>query len=1540
MERKQRYSMRKVKKHWVYAMVTVAGLAVATASAPVSADTTTTDTDAKTTTTADTTDTTVVDADQKEKDQATNSDTVAVTQDTLSATDKATDTGANANQTGTATDTDKTAAATTDTTTADTTTDKAATDTAAVSDRAATDATATTDTATADAGTTAPSSDQVTAALSLSNIKKVDGKYYYYNEDGTVKKNFAITVDGQLLYFDAQTGALSSSSTYSFTNGLNLLTDGFTSHNKAYDSTQKSFETVDGYLTADSWYRPAYILEDGKEWKASSETDYRPLLMSWWPDRDTQVAYLNYMSGVLGGTTDKYSNANTQLELNVAAELIQTKIEQKITSEKSTQWLRDTISSFVTTQSRWNKDTEDVGGHLQGGALLYVNSDLTPWADSNYRLLNRTPTNQTGVHNPKYTVDTSNGGYEFLLANDIDNSNPAVQAEQLNWLHYLMNWGSIVMGDKDANFDGVRVDAVDNVDADLLQVYTNYFRSYYGVDESEAKALSHISILEAWSNNDNPYNKDTNGAALTIDNYLRLSLLYALTKPLDQRSGMNTLITNSLINRTDVTTYDDDSMPSYVFVRAHDSEVQTIIAQIIKEKINSNTDGYTFTMDELAQAFKIYNDDMNSVEKQYTHYNIPSAYALMLSNIKSVPRVYYGDLYTDDGQYMAKKSPYYDAIDTLLRARIKYASGGQHMEEFWPAGDASMANLKGNEYSTGIIASVRYGQDIMDKDDVTGSELSKTSGMVTLVGNNPKLSLYDGEVGHVKVNVGKIHAGQEFRPLLNSTENGLVSYLNDSDTTIRKTVDADGFLVFTSADIKGYATVDVNGFLAVWVPVGAADDQDIRVAASTEAYAKDALTYQATAALDSQLIFEGFSNFQDFVTQDSEYTNKRIAENADLFKAWGITSFEMAPQYVASTDHSFLDSIIANGYAFSDRYDLAMSQNNKYGSKEDLANALKALHKQGIQVIADWVPDQIYNLGGKEVVTATRVDNYGVETKNAYINDSLYVADSKSSGKDYQAQYGGAFLDELKEKYPEMFTVNMISTGVPMDPNTKIKEWKAEYMNGTNILNRGVGFVLKSEGANKYFSFNLPTAFIPKQLGDDADSAVTGFYNDGTGIVYFDTSGYRAKNGFVLYDGYYYYFGADGYMATGQQVINDKTYYFLPNGINLRDSIFEDAQGNQYYYGKQGQMAINEYQQFGEDWRYFDAKGVMARGVVTINGNTQYFDANGFQAKGKLIVDKDGKTRYFQEGDGNMSVSTWVGNDGNWYYMNAQGEAVTGEQEIDGQHLYFMPNGVQVKGKLITTDAGKVQYYDADSGQRVSNQFLELDGSWYYFDAEGNAVTGEQTIDGQQLYFDANGKQAKGVLLTDAQGHKRFYDADSGQLWTNTFFSPGNNVWYYFGADGNAVTSGIHKIGSQTLLFDDEGVQIKGQVYVYGGKTYKTDGNSGEVWTNTFGADDQGNWYYFGTDGAAVTGAQTIDGKKYYFANDGKQAKGVLVTDANGNKQYYDKDSGELAISRLVTVDGKTYYVNYAGAVVRNSRRVVNGVAYSFDNDGVATRIG
>ena len=173
---------------------------------------------------------------------------------------------------------------------------------------------------------------------------------------------------------------------------------------------------------------------------------------------------------------------------------------------------------------------------------------VTSHANSDYRLLNRTPTNQTGTR--KYFKDNSIGGLEFLLANDIDNSNPAVQAEQLNWLHFMMNIGSIMANDPTANFDGLRVDALDNVDADLLQIASDYFKAAYGVDKSEANAIKHLSYLEAWSANDPYYNKDTKGAQLPIDNALRNALTNLLMRDKNTRMqlGDMTAFINSSLN--------------------------------------------------------------------------------------------------------------------------------------------------------------------------------------------------------------------------------------------------------------------------------------------------------------------------------------------------------------------------------------------------------------------------------------------------------------------------------------------------------------------------------------------------------------------------------------------------------------------------------------------------------------------------------------------------------------------------------------------------------------------------------------------------------------------------------------------------------------------------------------------------------------------------------------------------------------------------------------------------------------------------------
>ena len=1487
MGKKVHYKLHKVKKQWVTIAVTSAALAsivggATVANQKVSADETTKPV-ASTTAESDV----VVETHEVAAPAAT-----ATTDATAVTTDKAADTT-----------TVETPAAVT--TAADTTTNTAApaaTDRAAVVNDATTEAPATTATATDTTLTVAekPKSGvtekEETAALSLDNIKQVDGKYYYVKEDGSYKTNFAVSVNGQLLYF-GKDGALTSTSTHSFTPGTTNLVDAFSSHNRAYDSKKESFELVDGYLTPNSWYRPVTILENGEKWRVSTEKDFRPLLMAWWPDVDTQVAYLNTFSKHFN-LNATYSTSQSQSELNAAAKTIQIKIEQEISAKKSTEWLRQAIESFVKEQDQWNTTTENytLADHLQGGALLYVNNDKTPWANSDYRLLNRTPSNQDGSLNGtgRYL-----GGYEFLLANDVDNSNPVVQAEQLNQIHYLVNWGSIVMGDKDANFDGIRVDAVDNVDADLLQVYTNYFRAAFGVDKSEANALAHISILEAWDLNDNAYNQKHDGAALAMDNNLRYAIMGALY---GSGSSLKDLITSSLTDRTNNSKY-GDTQANYIFARAHDNLVQDIIRDIVQKEINPKSDGYTMTDAELKRAFEIYNEDMKKAEKRYTINNIPAAYALILQNMEQVTRVYYGDLYTDNGQYMATKSPYYDAITTLLKNRMKYVSGGQSMK---------VDTFNGKE----ILSSVRYGKDIMTADQTTGvAETSKHSGMLTLIANNQDFSLGDGTL---KVNMGKLHANQAYRPLLLGTDKGIVTYENDAAAAGKiKYTDAEGNLTFSGDEIKGYRTVDMRGYLGVWVPVGAPDNQDIRVKGSDKKLDK---TFSATEALDSQVIYEGFSNFQDFVEKDSQYTNKLIAENAELFKSWGITSFEMAPQFVSADDRTFLDSVIQNGYAFTDRYDLAMSKNNKYGSKEDLRDALKALHKQGIQAIADWVPDQLYQLPGQEVVTATRANSYGTPKANAYINNTLYVANSKSSGKDFQAQYGGEFLDELQKKYPQLFEDVMISTGKKIDPSVKIKQWSAKYMNGTNILGRGNRYVLSNDATGRYYQVTDNGIFLPKPLTDQGGK--TGFYYDGKGMAYFDNSGFQAKNAFIKYGGNYYYFDKEGYMLTGRQDIDGKTYFFLPNGIQLRDSIYQQD-GKYYYFGSFGEQYKDGYFVFDvpkegtseteAKFRYFSSTGEMAVGLTYAGGGLQYFDENGFQAKGTKYVTPDGKLYFFDKNSGNAYTNRWAEIDGIWYEFNDQGYAqakkgefyttdgstwfyrdaagknVTGALTLDGHEYYFRANGAQVKGDFVTEN-GKISYYTVDNGYKVKDKFFEVNGKWYYADKDGNLATGRQTIDHLNYYFNADGSQVK----------SDFFTLDGGKTW-------------YYAKDNGEIVTGAYSVGGKHYYFKEDGSQVKGDfVKNADGSLSYYDKDSGERLNNRFLTTGNNVWYYF-KDGKAVTGRQNIDGKEYYFDNLGRQVKGSPISTPKG-VEYYESVLGERVTNTWITFqDGKTVFFDENG---------------------------
>ena len=221
-------------------------------------------------------------------------------------------------------------------------------------------------------------------------------------------------------------------------------------------------------------------------------------------------------------------------------------------------------------------------------------------------------------------------------------------------------------------------------------------------------------------------------------------------------------------------------------------------------------------------------------------------------------------------------------------------------------------------------------------------------------------------------------------------------------------------------------------------------------------------------------------------------------------------------------------------------------------------------------------------------------------------------------------------------------------------------------------------------------------------------------------------------------------------------------------------------------------------------------------------------------------------------------------------------------------------------------------------------------GNWYYV-KDGKALTGLQTIDYVDVYFDADGKQVKDDIR-QIDGSTYHFAKDSGQITRNAFASDKMGNWYYFGPDGKALT-GKQVVDNFTLYFYPNGVQAKDAFIILDGNTYYFQKDSGQLVSNRYWSDDEGNWYYSDKDGHLLTGAQTIDFVNVYFYDDGIQVKGDFAP----NGYYYDKDTGALVTNQYVEKDGKWYYVNDKGDKLVG-QQTVDGVEVYFNKDGVQAK--
>lgn len=118
----------------------------------------------------------------------------------------------------------------------------------------------------------------------------------------------------------------------------------------------------------------------------------------------------------------------------------------------------------------------------------------------------------------------------------------------------------------------------------------------------------------------------------------------------------------------------------------------------------------------------------------------------------------------------------------------------------------------------------------------------------------------------------------------------------------------------------------------------------------------------------------------------------------------------------------------------------------------------------------------------------------------------------------------------------------------------------------------------------------------------------------------------------------------------------------------------------------------------------------------------------------------------------------WVKTEMGWMY-NESGKPVTGWKQIDGKWYYFEANGVMQTGWKQIGD--KWYYFHTDGAMRTD--WKQIGGKWYYFHTDGAMRTGWKQIGGKWYYLHEDGHMAKSEKIQGEDG--RVYVIDENGVF-------------------------------------------------------------------------------------------------------------------------------------------------------------------------------
>ena len=252
---------------------------------------------------------------------------------------------------------------------------------------------------------------------------------------------------------------------------------------------------------------------------------------------------------------------------------------------------------------------------------------------------------------------------------------------------------------------------------------------------------------------------------------------------------------------------------------------------------------------------------------------------------------------------------------------------------------------------------------------------------------------------------------------------------------------------------------------------------------------------------------------------------------------------------------------------------------------------------------------------------------------------------------------------------------------------------------------------------------------------------LTGFYKDATGqLFYSDGSGAMlSTTGWYLLNGTWYWVNGNGSLATGWINVGGTWYYMGENGA-MKTGWYQ-VNGAWYYSNGSGAMQTGWLNR-GGTWYYLTGSGAMATGWINLGGTWYYLNPGNGDMVGAgwhLINNK----WYYFGGSGAMYSNRWIGN----YYVGGNGEMMTntwvGSYWV-GADGKWIPN-YNPDANANWVKSGNTWYYQRPDGSKLTNSWKRINGSWYYFGADGAMTTGWKYVDGYKFYFGTDGKMVQDV---------------------------------------------------------------------------------------------------------------------------------------------------------------------------------------------------